>query len=223
MSDELDKLPKFDPLDTAERMLGKGDDSVALGFMLHMDHNRRKNAALLDRDDTTLNNTVERYRSILQSLGFELVLELPFVGSGYDHTDPSREETYFMYAHRDGLLLCFDTYCTDMVNGAKVYYNWTPNPGVDHWTVTSSGSWHDYQDCNNPGVWCGDHDAREALRHKLNGLRNAGVFLAQWKKNPFLWLLHYADVRQSGYDYAAINKERILMLPQWVQNMIGAV
>jgi hypothetical protein len=61
MSDDLDKLLKFDPLDTAERILGEGDHSVALGFMLHVDHNRRKNEALLAQGDTTMNNSVERY------------------------------------------------------------------------------------------------------------------------------------------------------------------
>ena len=224
MSDELDRLLKFDPLDTAERMLGRNNpDSVNLGMALHVSHNQRKQRALEELGDTTFSNRLVRYQEIITLMGFELALELPFVARGYDSTDPDREERYFIYAHRDGLLLCFDTFCGDHVNGAKVYYNWIPHSGTDRWRYTSSGHFEGYVDQENPGVWCGDHDAREALRHKIQGLQSAGDLLPKWRHRPWLWLLHYQDTKDTNYDHAAITQSRIKMCPEWVQNMIGAV
>lgn len=222
MSDELDRLLKFDPLDTAERMLGRDDpNSLNLGLALHINHTQRKREALAALGDTTFSNRVDRYQEILALMGFELALELPFVAQGYGNGDPDREERYFIYAHRDGLLLCFDTYCGNMVNGATVYYNWIPHSTTDRWGYTSSGRFEGYVDHLNPGVWCGDHDAREALRHKIQGLRSAGSLLPKWRNRPWLWLLHYQDTKEPGYDHKAINESRIRLCPQWVQDMIG--
>jgi hypothetical protein len=47
-----------------------------------------------------------------------------------------------------------------------------------------------------------------------------GEFLPQWVEQPLLWLLHYRDTDTPDYDYAAINAERIGLLPRWVQTMI---
>lgn len=71
-------------------------------------------------------------------------------------------------------------------------------------------------------VWVGDHDCREALKMNVTNLIHNGVFLAKWKKSPFLWLLHYMDTKTEGYDYEKINAERIAMLPEYVRNAINA-
>ena len=84
-------------------------------------------------------------------------------------------------------------------------------------TCTSSGGAH-----KTENVWIGDHDGREALLFNLDRLRKHGDFLAPWIEQPFLWLLHYTDSKTDGYDYKAIARERIAMLPPWVQEMIGA-
>lgn len=219
---ELDRLLKFDPLDTAERMLGRDNpDALNLGMAMHINHVQRKREALEALGDTTFSNKVDRYQEILALMGFELALELPFVAKGYGNGDPDREERYFIYAHRDGLLLCFDTYCGNMVNGATVYYNWIPHSTTDRWGYTSSGRFEGYVDHLNPGVWCGDHDAREALRHKIQGLRSAGSLLPKWRYRPWLWLLHHQDTKEPGYDHKSITESRILLCPKWVQDMIG--
>ena len=36
-----------------------------------------------------------------------------------------------------------------------------------------------------------------------------------------MWLLHYMDTRDKDYDYVAITKERIAMLPQWARDVIN--
>jgi len=210
----------FDPIDTAERIMGRGsDDATKLGMLLAMDHGRKKLAMLESLDDTTFANTVERYLRITGEMGFEEVLRLPFKGRAWDD-GPAPDEAMFILAHRDGLLLKFDTYQTKDVNGASVYYNWQPNPGVDHWRVTSSGQYFDYDADTGRGTWAGDHDAREALRHKIQRLRDNGRFLSRWKQRPFMWLLHHMDTKEEGYDHDAINAERIGRLPDWVRTMI---
>jgi len=222
MSDELDRLLKFDPLDTAEQMLGRDNpDALNLGMAMHINHVQRKREALEALGDTGFTNTLVRYQEIITLMGFELALELPFVAHSLNANDPDGEERFFIYAHRDGLLLCFDTWCGDQVNSAKVYYNWIPHNTTEYWGYTSSGHFEGYVDRENPGVWCGDHDAREALRHKIQGLRSAGSLLPKWRRRPWLWLLHYQDTKEPGYDHEAITESRIKMCPEWVQDMIG--
>jgi hypothetical protein len=70
------------------------------------------------------------------------------------------------------------------------------------------------------GIWCGTHDVREAIRHKLALLRQHGQFVCPWVKQPFLWLLHYMDTKVEGYDYKAIADARIAMLPRHVRATI---
>lgn len=69
-------------------------------------------------------------------------------------------------------------------------------------------------------IWSGNHDCREALKFKINRLAENGTFVAKWKKQPFLWLLHYMDTKNEDYNYKVINEERIAMLPVDVQELI---
>jgi hypothetical protein len=221
MDTNVRDMLSFDPLDTAERLLGRNTEaSTALGMMLAINHNRAKREMLVSMDDTTLSNTVERYLRICGELGFEHVLCLPFEGRSWGN-EPAPDEAFHVLAHRDGMLLVFDTFHTMDVNSAKVYYNWRPRPDLaDAYRFTSSGGWHNYDAGRDAATWVGDHDAREAIRHKIQGLRDNGEFLARWQERPFLWLLHHMDTKQEGYDHDAINAERIGMLPGWVREMI---
>lgn len=217
---DMDRLLGFDPLDTAERITGReGDAAMGLGLLLVQAHVAAKRQALEQRDDTQLSNRVDRYLRICGELGFEQVLCLPFVGHGWSGEEPSEEHLHIL-AHRDGLLLKFDTFGTRDVNGASVYYNWRPRDLNAGWGCTSSGRYHEFDRENNTGLWSGDHDAREALRHKIQRLRDNGEFLSRWRYPPFLWLLHHMDTKVDGYDHEAINRERIALLPEWVRTMI---
>lgn len=228
-STELDTLLNFDPLDTAERLLDtRGSDAIGLGMLMAMRHNATKRTVLEANDDTSFSNIVERYVRIVQELGFEQVLALPFTGRMFND-DPPVNEMFYIFAHRDGMILCFDTYMTNDVNGAHLYYNIEFN-GIDHYNhcaLTSNGSWVEYEVDREQrivnGVWSGHHDAREGLRHTISEIRANGVLLQKWKANPFLWLLHYMDTKTENYDYKAINAERLAMCPEWVRNMIADV
>ncbi|MBK5958070.1 hypothetical protein CCR97_08045 [Rhodoplanes elegans] len=211
---KIDDLLSFDPLAAAEGLTGErmgeslNDETAALGLLFACTHSKMKRDALHEVGDTTYGDSLARYLSILDRLGFEQVLadEWPSSHNGVI-------ETFFVFAHRDGLLLSFDTFRGNTVNAAKVSYNWMPK--VDDWrNVRSSGHMND-------GVWVGYHDAREALCHNLMKLRNRGEFVCPWIEQPFLWLLHYDDTKQPNYDYAAITSERISRLPQWVRDFIS--
>lgn len=212
---ELADALNFDALDTAEKLTGgtitKDDPlTMAVGIGLMQANAEAKERMLTERGDTTFSNELDRYQAIIQAYGFELALELPFTG------DDDRPERLFVYATRDGLLLKFDTYWNHKINSANVYYNWqylTEHPG---WDLTSSG--HVTRD----KVWVGYHDAREALLFKMDRLKANGAMLSPWVEQPFLWLLHYMDTKDKEYDYEAINRERIAMLPDWVRTMILA-
>jgi hypothetical protein len=222
---EISRMLNFDPLDTAERLLGvKGEASMMMGMALAVGHNLCKGKILEELGDTAFTNRLVRYLSIAGDLGFERVLDLPFTGRSWDG-EPAPEERFIVLARRDGLVLALDTFRTHDVNAARLWYNWRPSEGTPSeicWRVTSSGGWHRGAGGDGPMVWAGDHDAREALRHKIRQLENHGEFLARWQHQPFLWFLHHMDTKEPGYDHDAINAARISQLPGWVRLMITA-
>lgn len=219
MKDELDRLLAFDPLDTAERLVGENEAATWLGMVLAQQRGEALREVLEARGDTQLTNRVARYLEITRDLGFEEVLCMPFDGRSWSGETPP-DETFHVLAHRDGMLLAFDTFGTTSVNGAKVWYNWRPRDDEFNWRIVSSGSYHRWDPEARTGTWVGDHDAREALRHKIQGLRLNGEFLPRWERRPFLWLLHHMDTEVPGYDHEAINEARIALLPEWVRRMI---
>ena len=241
MTDDKDlaSLLRFDALDAAEQFTGVSykvsDITMQLGFGLMQTNSAAKDEALKARGDTVFNNTLERYIAIIEGAGYEKVYEEDFIDDKYpDHG--IKTNTYYIYAHRDGLLLAFDTYggkdnaeWPTSVNGGKVYYNWVPNPLKEgekrDYGITSSGY------TNKAGVHVGDHDCREALLFNMDRLRANGSFLPVWGERPYLSLLHYMDwAKQPDYkvNYDAysryapdVTERKIEKLPDWVKLMIG--
>ena len=199
-------LLEFDAIDAAEKLTSTSykDSSatLAIGIGLFIDANNLKRRVLSSLDDTYSRTTLAEYLRIAKEEGFEIVLEVPFTGH-----DNKQVKLFVLFNKADGILLCFDTYGGDKVNGGKFYYNWTPN-GSWHeaYQFTSSGG---FREINGHLIWSGDHDCKEALRAHLAGLRDHGKFVTPWKVQPFLWLLHYMDTKVDGYDYKAITKSRI--------------
>lgn len=245
--DNLDEMLRFDPLDAAEKITGENHKSstrtTGLGMLLMMNNNDRKRKALHERGDTCFTEETDNYQRIIQKNGFKKVLELDFITKkGYD-SQKEQPEKFFVYWHDDGLVLVMDTSNLTTRNSAKVYYNWRPKD-YKNIRVTSSGSFdyedgqpsirYDYKkepDPNNgrPMFWTGDHDAREAIVHNMDALREHGEFMRPWKKAPFLWFLHHGDTDNRDekgnalYDSKAINAERIALLPDYVRECIGKV
>ena len=212
----------FDGLAAAETITGqsyKDDKSTeALGLFLHFTEGAKKNALLAALDDTSHACLLSDYLRIAVDEGFEIVLQIPFLGISYAIPIAEITETFYVMFHkRDGILLCFDTFGGDKVNGGNFYYNWVPNSEDSYHEATSNGSFMKVED---HFVWVGYHNCREALRHKLSRLGEKGSFLTPWVEQPFLWLLHYMDYKAKDYDYKAIIAARIAMLPEYVQKAI---
>ena len=210
---ELLEVLHTDPLLSAEKLTGKSykedEDTMWTGFGLMRIKGDIVKAELFARGDTVFSNDLDRYQSIITDYGFELVLDITFMSRDV-------EEHFYVYWHPYGLLLHFDTSQGVRVNGGKVQYCWKPtDPDAnDWWWLISSGGFRS-------GVWVGDHDCREALIFHLENLRAKGEFVNPWPALPWMWLLHHGDTKVEGYDYKAINEERINMLPEYVQEGMG--
>ena len=214
MTDELMGRLKFDAIQAAEDLTGLDSHNTDLPVWLAlgmMQANGKRKAELLTANlDSTFSNKLDYYEQVLAAEGFEKVLEIPI-----PH-DPTLEreygDRYFVYWHPDGLLLSFDSYCGDSVNGGHIYFNFKMNDPQEFYLLNIPvGS------CN--GV-ADSIDCREAIRYYLGKMRENGKFLPVWEHRPFLWLLHYMDTKAEGYDYKAITAERIAMLPEHVRKAI---
>lgn len=83
--------------------------------------------------DTRLHNELNRYIDIIEIMNFKQVLCIPFESEG-------KKENLFVYYHyENGILLVFDTYGENSVNGGHLYYNWMSS-SRDFYRYTSSGS-----------------------------------------------------------------------------------
>lgn len=221
-TDDIASALSFDALHTAEQLTGRSyKDSKAteaLGLALHIEHVQRKADLLRAAGDTVFSNTVADYLRIAAEEGFAVVLDLPFKGRVYGEEEAADEHLYVLW-HADGVLLKFDTHGGDSVNGGQFYYNWRPrnNAPEEGNDCLSSGGWERMAD---DWIWSGNHDCREALRYHLRQLRERGGFVKPWVRRPFLWLLHYMDEKTEGFDYKAVNRERLLMLPAEVRAVI---
>lgn len=208
------RLLKFDAFDVAEKLTNSSYRTNPLindiGLMMHVSKVRGLKATLEKLDDTNISNQLENYLRIVQEEGFQILLALPF-----SNESGQEEKLYICFHKTDGILLVFDTYGGKSVNGGHFYYNWKPNDNDPRNgdTVLSSGG---YRKEGSELIWSGDHDCREALRLHIRDLREHGEFVTPWVERPFIWLLHYMDTRDSSYDYEAINKERLAMLPSEV-------
>lgn len=215
---KLEKLLKYDGLAEAEKDTGssykESPFTREMGLQNHLEHVVKKEEALLAADDTILNNDLGRYLEIAEDIGFRPVLEVPFVGHPVGSEKTYKERLFVLW--RDGILLVFDTYLEERVNGGNFYYNWAPKDIKEAFHYTSTGGY----DQRDPWIWSGHHDCREALRFHIRRLEENGQILPVWEKQPFMWLLHYMDRKTKDYDYQAINKARISKLPKEIQAAI---
>ena len=216
MGKELENRLKMDALQVAEDMTGtsyKEDEStVWLGMALMQENGKRKAELLTAQLDSNFSNKLDYYERVLAAEGFCKVFEMEIP---HDQThEKEYHDRYFIYWHPDGLLLSFDSYFGNSVNGVHIYFNFRPTDVKEFWhlQIPVSGG--------GPAGLCESIDCREAIRYYLGKMRENGSFLPVWEKRPFLWLLHYMDTKTEGYDHKAITEERIAMLPEHVRKAI---
>jgi hypothetical protein len=217
-TDSLEAHFAFSPYAAAERLSGKPakEDAATLelAMLLNMAHARQMEKILDLRSDTIWQNPYGDYLETLIAEGFSKVLALPFTSLR------GLPETFEIWWHHQGLLLCFDTTSALQINRAAVYYNWAPAPNV-----LADGTVHKYISSGfltgpeDAPVWVGYHDARQALRHHLHQLRTHGSFRSPWLEMPALDLLHAED---ADADFPKINQARLALLPEWVRSAIPA-
>jgi len=221
----------FDSLSEAEKLTGrsyKNDDTVTwLGIGLTQQNSADRQRLLEETDDTTFSNDLERYLRIVTDEGFELLLRDEFE-CVLDPQQPRQEAFYVLFSRAEGLLMEFNTFGDNHVNGGKFYYNWKPAWDINDRSVLwpqgllSSGGYQKLPDGSY--IWAGDHDCREAVRFHLRRLRQHGTFVTPWVKRPYFSLLNYTERRQSPKQWPAsgeyaksITEARLLRLPEDVQ------
>jgi hypothetical protein len=211
MNDEIQEVLSFDSLHEAEKITGrnyKEDAGVAaLGMILELQHREKRNAWLyLTRDTNSWNQTLEEYLAVLEEMKFQLIYT-------EDIADTGDKLRIFWHS---GILLVTDSYWKDTkINSANAYFNYRgPCDGM----FRCSHSW--IKEVDGVNVFAASKDGREGLRFTLNKMLEVGEILPIWIERPFLWLLHYLDIKQEGYDYATMNESRIAKFPEEVRNAI---
>lgn len=215
MDNEIDSLMRFDGISEVERVLGesyKGNDAITwAGFTLQRQSDEKLSALLhLSRDTNSWDQSLEEWEEVIREMGFEMVLEDPI---------PGTKDVFRVWWNPSiSALLHVDSYWDgESVNGSTCHFF------VDQ----SVWNYHAFEGCSHGPVNGSDtiryvsYDARRGLKRVLERFRESGCqFLTKWPETPFLWLLHYMDLKKEGYDYKAITAERISRLPENVRNAI---
>lgn len=209
----------FDALGVAEELTGQSykTDKLteSLGLIMHITHGQHKQAMLQAAGDTHMSMQFTDLLVMVEAEGFERLHTINFDGNVFYPNEPERPEEFIIFWHPDGILLTAESYDT-RVNNVKIYFNAILSDDLN-WRYGMSGH---YAKRGDKTIAVGYIDVREGFRHTLNGLREHG-FLPVWEESPFLWLLTYADTKVEGYDYVALNKERLSHLPEAVQKAIN--
>jgi hypothetical protein len=220
---DIETLLAYDALADAERRTGKSykDDpaTAEFGFALAMMGNQAKTEALKTAGDTHHGSDFQEAVAVYNDLGFQVVHRREFPSRAYEG-ERSVTEQYLLLWHSDGILATLESYRGRTVNTSKIFYNTEFPRDFKHWQVTSSGGFHGPSYDAGHHIWVGDHDAREGLHHKIGRLREAGAFLPQWKKRPFLWFLNYTESDSPTTPYKAHAEQIVSQLPAHVRTAI---
>lgn len=240
---------KADPLACAEEITGidykdeKAGESfnnpaMGLGFLLMHAQSKMKQQQAEKTDDTYYGISAEKYKRIVEEIGFVLVLDVLFVDKACSNVkgDEDSDEHFYIY-WLEGLLLCWSTY-NKRLNGSTVYLNMkgkSPDQST-HTLGAFSGGYH-VIDESKPEVKFGEEgywdnmvhvasfDGREFLRQQVKLLQDEVIILPRWAYRGFLWLVHYGEEhesRDSGEDipYQEINEQRIALFPEEIRQAI---
>lgn len=212
MNEKTKNILNFDPIATAEALLGKRhedwdtktDGMAALG--LAMMTNQRKAEHLKSIGDTHFGITWIDFIEIAKAYGFKSGYCQKFTGTGWSDKGVEEEEIIFFHEEK-GLILHAESYDGESVNSAKVYGE------VKIGDKLEKNQWEALNGCshggNGNGTMSFDVDVREGFRFHLDALSEAFEFSKNWSKVPFLWFLNYMDTKNENYSYEKINKQKI--------------
>jgi hypothetical protein len=171
------------------------------------------------------------FYSMLKVLGLKKFYRFRFFGSN------EQEENFYVYFYKKyGIVLVFDTFSGDHVNGGHYYYQWKSFVAFDNEEFNndglSSGGW---KEINGEWIWEGHGDCREDMEEDITILLQRGTFITPWVKHDSIFVptfVHYGDHLikddmnwDAGYElYKKACKEkgpeRMNMLPVYVQEAI---
>lgn len=212
MNEKTKNILNFDPIATAETLLGKRhedwdgktDGMAALG--LAMMTNQKKEKYLKSIGDTHFGITWIDFIEIAKAYGFKSGYCQKFAGTGWSDKGVEEEEIIFFHEGK-GLILHAESYDGTSVNSAKVYGEVKIGDKLEQNQLEALNG------CSNGGNGNGtmhfDVDVREGFRFHLDALSEAFEFSKSWSKVPFLWFLNYMDTEDENYSYEKINKQKI--------------
>ena len=212
MNEKTKNILNFDPIATAETLLGKRhedwdtktDGMAALG--LAMMTNQKKVEHLKSIGDTHFGITWIDFNEIAKAYGFKSGYCQKFTGTGWSDKGVEEEEIIFFHEEK-GLILHAESYDGKSVNSANVYGE------VKIGNKLEKNQWEALSGCshggNGNGTMSFDVDVREGFRFHLDALSEAFEFSKSWSKVPFLWFLNYMDTKNENYSYEKINKQKI--------------
>ena len=213
MNEKTKNILNFDPIATAETLLGKRHESwdtktdgmVALG--LAMMTNQKKAEHLKSIGDTHFGITWIDFIEIAKAYGFKSGYCQKFTGTGWSDKGVEEEEIIFFHEEK-GLILHAESFDGKSVNSAKVYGE------VKIGDKLEKNQWEALNGCshggNGNGTMSFDVDVREGFRFHLDALSEAFEFSKSWSKVPFLWFLNYMDTKNKNYSYEKINMQKIV-------------
>ena len=116
-----------------------------------------------------------------------------------------------------------ETQADTVISGADVYFNWERNPDSELWPDCTGRFIGDLYD-QGRAVYCGHLYVQEAIRHKLQELRQEGKFLPIWEESALFGLNHDGDKGKDGcFDKEARQRslKRLAALPEQIQQAIS--
>ena len=230
----------------------KDDESVGwLGMDLQKRKSEALGRMLTTTGDTTFSMSVEEYASALDRFGFHEVYREPFRARDHDECiyihfrsvlllkwDTYRggrnsASVYYNWIPRDRSRIGLTSSGHLEICDAQALYEYDRLLAERRCCEYESEAWKKADAAHEAFanqaaiaghlVWCGYHDAREALKHKLERLEANGQFADPWKADPRPWLCHHGDDLGGTFSGRAdsLIQARLAKLPPEVKKTVG--
>ena len=197
---KIKRLMETDPLDLAEKVGGTLDTGAS--FLLDKSDQLKK--ALHEQGDTHFGMSLEGYKGVFRSAGFEKVYSEPFTRVDRDHGEV--KEALEVWWHGIGILLYSTTFTwpgsEPKFNIGYACFNWLSPDRRDSTFLRMSGSFHTDE---RGFLRAGNFDVREGLITRMKYMVENGKFLLPWEKEAFSFIAPYTSSDLPGDLHDRIN------------------